>query len=86
MLGGLRGGGGRAAGTKGEEWRAGRQRAAATQRSQCLPLLSLGTDINNMYISLYIYTSRLGMGGWGPQTSLRAWAGQYALWGLGARR
>lgn len=44
--------GGRAAGTKGEEWRAGRQWAAATQRPQCLPLLPPGTDINNMYIYL----------------------------------
>lgn len=43
------------AGTKGEEWRAGRQRATATQRPQCLPLLPPGTDINNMYIYLYIY-------------------------------
>lgn len=60
------------AGTKGEEWRAGRQRAAATQRPQCLPLLPPGTDINNMYIYLYIYTSGLGAGGRGPHASLRA--------------
>ena len=65
-------GGRRVAGTKGEEWRAGRQRAVATQRPQCLPLLPPGTDINNMYIYLYIYTSGLGAGGWGPRTFPRA--------------
>lgn len=39
-------------------------------------LLPPGTEINNMYIYLYIYTSGLGMGGWGPYTSLRTWAWQ----------
>ena len=59
-------GGGRAAGTKGEAWRAGGQRAVATQRPQCLPLLPLGTDINNMYIYLYISGGGGGGGEGGP--------------------
>lgn len=76
------------AGTKGEEWQAGRQRAAATQRPQCLPLLPLGTDINNMYIYIYIYTSGLRSRGVGD-TYFPQGPGMAEVWscrGLGGLR
>ena len=90
-------GGVRAGGQRGrrEEWRAGRQRAAATQRPQCLPLLPLGTDINNMYIYLYIYIYRYiyiyqwaGVGGWGqtlPPLKDPGRAEVCSCWGWGLR-
>jgi hypothetical protein len=66
-------GGGQAAGTKGEEWRAGGQQLYKGS-SVCSSCPRMG--INNMYIYLYIYPSGLGRR-LGAHTPLRAWHGRF---------